>query len=63
MDDKFYMVYVDGGNNPSKQHATIDEACDEARRLARYTKRTAFVLEAVCGYRIPEEPPLIYFTC
>jgi hypothetical protein len=43
----FYMVFVQGGNNPACVHDSIEGARNEAARLARLTGVQAFVLKAV----------------
>ena len=42
---KFWMVVVDGGNSPGKRQVTLDDAKQEAARLAVKEGRTAYLLE------------------
>ncbi len=50
---KFYMVYAESGNSPTKKHETEREALEEAQRLCDLEQRNVFVLRAswVC---VPE---------
>ncbi len=50
--DKFYMVFVDGRNTPSRVYDNIDEAETEAERLCEKEKRKTFVLKAVCKFEL-----------
>jgi hypothetical protein len=52
----FYMVYLQGRNAPCVQHLTEDAAQDEATRLARKEKCTAYVLKAVAKIELAEQP-------
>lgn len=49
----FYMVYVDGGHGPTKMHDTMQEATEEADRLAKINNRRTYVL-AACMLIEPE---------
>jgi len=40
----FYMVWVEGANNPVFRHSTIEGAETEAKRLAEMTGSKAYVL-------------------
>lgn len=42
----FYMVFVEGGNNPTYKHETYESAEKEARRLAERTGAEAYILTA-----------------
>ncbi len=46
MNDKFWMIYVEGHSMPTKIHTELSEAVREAQRLARK--------EAGCGVYILE---------
>ena len=43
----FYMVYLEGGGSPTKQHTTEASAAVEAERLAKSNKKNAYVLRPV----------------
>ena len=47
--DHFYMVYVEAGKSPERQHPNKCEAIAEAGRLFNIMKKRAYVLEVV-GY-------------
>ena len=50
MGGKFWMVYVESGNNPTYRHETLELAKAEAKRLTiDYPVKKAYVLE-VLGY-------------
>ena len=49
MNDKFWMVIVDGGKAPEKRHANKCDAVAEAGRLYLVMNKRAYVLEVV-GY-------------
>ena len=57
--DKFWMVYLEGGNNPRRKHETYEAAAAEAERLARTERKAAYVLftAAVCE---PTSPPVAW---
>ena len=46
----FYMVYVNGGTQPTKRHADHASAMREAERLASQLRKETYVLkaESVC---------------
>ena len=48
----FYMVFVEGKNAPTKKYDDINEANEEAMRLAEKEHTNAYVLKAVggCGF-------------
>ena len=50
----FYMVYLDGGNNPKYIHQTLEQAEIEAKRLAKEYKKKAFVLTTIKSFEINE---------
>ena len=47
MTTTFYMVYVEGGNNPTYKHESHSLALEEAKRLTQRLNKPAYVLEAV----------------
>lgn len=50
----FYLVWCEGGGNPTRTHASRQEAEDEAERLAQDNRGVTFtVLRAVSRFRIP----------
>ena len=54
MNTEYYMLKVEGKGNPSKVHATLEEAQDEAERLCQ--KENAIVDVLVATYRcVPTE--------
>lgn len=46
MDNKFFMVYVEGESTPTFKHTSKESAEKEAQRLANKLSKKAFVLEA-----------------
>ena len=50
--NKFWMVWVEGNGSPTKKHENRELADSEAVRLAKLTKKKAFILEAIDGYKI-----------
>ena len=49
---EFYMVYVQGANTPSREHATLEDAEKEAKRLAELTGKKAFVLGTIKSFEV-----------
>lgn len=47
MNEKFYMIYVDGRNTPTKKHDTEESAIKEATRLARETGKSVYILKPI----------------
>lgn len=49
--ERFWMCFVEGGNQPTCKHLSEKQAKEEAERLARATKRMVYVLSptAVCA--------------
>lgn len=47
MENKFYMVFVEGGGSPTYRHQTYKSAEDEAKRLATLTSKKTFVLGTI----------------
>lgn len=45
MDKKFYMVFVEGENAPTKQHSDFIDAQKAAQRLSNKLGKTVFILE------------------
>lgn len=39
--EKFWMVYLENGNNPTFRHNSVESAAKEAERLTRQTGRPA----------------------
>lgn len=54
--DKFWMVFRDGGQCPTKRHATEEGACQEAERLALKHLATFYVLESTWDFRLESRP-------
>ncbi len=50
---QFWMVYVEGGGNPTHQHSSEVLARAESARLARATGKKAYLLQAIacCQYQ------------
>lgn len=46
MNDKFFMVFVEGENTPTVQHYSLEKAEKEAQRLADKYGKKVFVLES-----------------
>lgn len=44
---KFYMIYVEGQNGPTRQHLTYQDAKKEAERLARLMRRKTYILGTI----------------
>jgi len=45
--NNFFMVYVEGQNQPKYKHSTHDSALAEAKRLAKLTEKPAYVLAPI----------------
>ena len=52
----FFMVYVECGNSPRKQHETLELAQKEAERLCRKEQKPAYVLMALMRCSILDQP-------
>ena len=53
MEDNFYMVFVEGGNNPVFKHKYPASANQEAKRLSEISGgKKAYVLKAVRCYQV-----------
>jgi hypothetical protein len=50
----FFMVYLQGGDNPKYIHSTLESAETEAKRLSRNFKVKAFVLCSIKSFEIME---------
>ncbi len=48
------MVYVEYGRQPAYKHLSFESAKAEAERLARETKRQAFVLKTVAACTVSD---------
>lgn len=44
---RFYMIYVEGQNGPTRQHLTYQDAKKEAERLARLMRRKTYILGTI----------------
>ena len=44
---RFYMIYVEGQNGPTRKHPTYQDAKKEAERLARLTRRKTYILGTI----------------
>lgn len=58
MNTKFFMVFVEGGDNPVFKHLSYISAWEEAKRLAKKTKKSTYVLTVVGVFTIPEPEPI-----
>lgn len=47
MNEIFFMVYLQGKNNPAFKHNTMDAAREEAKRLSKKHNLPAFVLQSI----------------
>ena len=45
----FWMVYVQGGDSPQRKHDRVEDARNEAYRLAKKEEKAAYVLECIGG--------------
>lgn len=64
MDDSmsFYALYVEGKNFPSKFHSDVEEARNEASRLAKKEPgKRVFILQPV-EYAVSEAPVTFHST-
>jgi len=43
----FYMVFIDGGNTPTKKYYNFGEAHEELERLVRKQGKTGWVMQSV----------------
>lgn len=48
----FYMIYLEGGNNPTFKHSTFESADIEAKRLAKKYGRKAYILSTLKSVEI-----------
>ena len=55
-EDKFWMVFAEGGQAPHKRHLSRDDAENEAARIAAKNSRPVYVLEAVCCFEVTIPP-------
>jgi hypothetical protein len=46
----FYMVFVEGRNEPSQRHYEIEMAVNEAKRLCEKEGKKSYILQAFFGY-------------
>lgn len=44
---KFYMIYVEGQDSPTRKHLTYQDAKKEAERLARLMRRKTYILGTI----------------
>lgn len=54
MNQHFFMVYLENQNTPSRQHKTLNEAEEEAKRLSKLFGKKAFVLCSLKSFEILE---------
>lgn len=47
MTAKFWMVFAEGGQTPTKRHDNIIDAMREAERISQKNERSTYVLECV----------------
>ena len=50
--EKFYMVFMEGGNNPAYQHETLEKAEKEAKRLAKVHEKKTYVLATIKSFEL-----------
>lgn len=48
------MVFVEGGDAPRYKHLTLEAAEEEAKRLARMTRKKVYVLCTLKSFEIKE---------
>ncbi len=48
----FFMVFVEGANSPTCQHATLEQVEQEAKRLSEKTGKRAYVLVAIKSFEL-----------
>ena len=59
--DRFYMVYVEGMNMPSKKWENIRDAEKEAERLCEKEKRKVFILKSIQKFEMKNvEQTMLY---
>lgn len=58
-DPIFFMVYRLDGGSPRKQHATMDDACAEAKRLAQEHPGGTFVVLGSYTRFCAGPPPIV----
>ena len=44
---RFYMIYVEGQNSPTRQHLTYQDAKQEAERLTRKMHKKTYILGTI----------------
>jgi hypothetical protein len=54
MNQTFYMVFMEGGSNPTYRHATLSGAETEAKRLAKMHKKKTWVLTTIKSFELNE---------
>jgi hypothetical protein len=52
----FFMLYVEGGNNPKVKHETLEAILIEAERLARLTQKKVHILKSLSTFEVEEQP-------
>lgn len=52
----FWMVYVYGEESPGVRHESKESAKKEAERLATKTKKAVYLMRAIEGYKLQENP-------
>lgn len=57
---KFWMVYCEGGHNPTISHRRVMDAYSEAKRVSSKENKRVFVLEAIGGFEIPNVEPTLF---
>ena len=55
MKQSFFMVFVEGGNNPTRRHYTLEIAENEAKRLTEKSGLKSWVLCSIKSFSIPEK--------
>jgi hypothetical protein len=52
--ETFFMVFVAGSNQPNWQHATLESAETEAKRLSKLLNRKAYILCTIKSVQLNE---------
>lgn len=52
---EFYMVYVEGEQQPMFKHDTYGQAENEAKRLTEKTGKTSYILGTIKAVKAPEK--------
>ena len=55
MQKEFYMVYLEGQQNPVYKHVTFESAKNEAKRLTEKYNLKSYVLGTIVSFRVPDK--------